>query len=218
MKKFHKETFDKISEEKREKILDAAINEFARKGYNAANVNTIAKNAGVSIGSIYNYFATKEDIALTILDKGYSLLDEVFSGIDLVSGDIFDKIEKLIRAAQKYSRKYPQITQMYLDISSEGLAHLSDKLSMKLESISARFYQSIITESIKEGIVDSSLDPEIASFCLDNIILVLQYSYSSQYFKERIKIFAGDDIHEQDEKVVQGMMRFIRNAFSPRND
>ena len=59
--KHHKDAFDRISEERRERILEVGTEEFSSKGYENANINVIAKNAGISIGLMYKYFATKED-------------------------------------------------------------------------------------------------------------------------------------------------------------
>ena len=69
---YHKPTFDNISEEKRKKILDVAVNEFANHGFENANINTIAKKADVSVGSLYKYFDTKADLFLTSVNYGVS--------------------------------------------------------------------------------------------------------------------------------------------------
>src|SRR5919205_4487468 len=51
---------------KRERILRAAIDVFARNGYFNAKVSEIAKAAGVADGTIYLYFDGKEDVLQTI--------------------------------------------------------------------------------------------------------------------------------------------------------
>lgn len=217
-KKHHKKTFEKIPEEKRETIIRTATAEFARNGFKAANINVIARNAGISIGSMYTYFESKEDLFLTVVDHGYQVLESVLADVDLEAGDIFDKFERLFRAAQQYSRQNTELIQIYLDITSEGLSHLSLMLSRKMESISARFYHGLIIESQRSGLVDKDLDPFVTAFCLDNLILLLQYSYTTDYFKERMKIFAGDDALENDAKIIRGMMRFVRGALAPKPD
>ena len=215
VKKPYKEAFEKIPEDKRENIRTVAAAEFARHGFKAANINVIAKKAGISIGSMYNYFNSKEDLFLTVIDYGYQVLEKVISEIDLEKGDVFDKIERLLRAAQKYSKEYPELNQIYLDITSEGLSHLSVMLSRKMETISAQFYRALLAESKKSGMVDPQIEEYVTSYCLDNLILLLQYSYTTDYFRERMKIFAGENALEDDEKIIRGMMYFIRKALSP---
>jgi TetR/AcrR family transcriptional regulator, fatty acid metabolism regulator protein len=53
-------------EEKRQKILEAAVRAFARKGYHACRVGEIAEEAGVAYGLVYHYFGSKEDVLESI--------------------------------------------------------------------------------------------------------------------------------------------------------
>ncbi len=194
--------------------MEAATKEFAQNGFPTANINVIARESGISIGSMYNYFESKEALFLEIIDRGYKIIEEVFSKIDAKPLNVFDKIEQLLRAAQAYSKQYPELIQIYLDMTSEGLSHLSSGLSGKLETISAFYYRALIAKSVKEGSIDPELDQRMAAFCLDNLILILQYSYASDYFKERLKIFVGEDAVEDDDKIIVEMMRFIKKALS----
>jgi len=57
------------SDDKRRRILDAAVKVFARKGYFAARVSDVAKRAGVADGTIYLYFRNKEDILVSLFDE-----------------------------------------------------------------------------------------------------------------------------------------------------
>ena len=212
LEKHYKDAFDKISEDKRRRIIEAAISEFSEKGFVVANINVIAKNAGISIGSMYNYFDSKESLFLTIVDYGYAVLEGVISSIDLEKGNIYDKIELLVRAAQQFSKTHPELIQIYLDSASAGLGHLSEKLSRQVESITADFYRALIAEAKTDGLVADDIDAHAAAFCIDNLILLMQYSYTSGYFRERMKIFAGADALENDEKIVTGIMRFIRGG------
>lgn len=213
--KHYKDAFARISADKQKKIFEAAVAEFSGKGFSAANINVIAKNAGISIGSMYNYFDSKEDLFLAVVDYGYGELEAAIASVDLENGDIFDKFEMLIRLAQKFSKDHQELNQIYLDLASQGLFHLSQKLSRQVESITALFYRALMADAKKQGKMANDIDEEVTSFCLDNLLLLLQFSYSSQYYKERMKIFAGEDALENDEKIVRGMMRFIRGALSP---
>lgn len=212
--KYCKDAFDNIPEEKRERILNAAAAEFAGLGFAAANINVIAKKAGISIGSMYNYFESKEALFLTVGERGYQIILSVLSEINLNDGDIFEKFEKMFRAVQTYARKYKVYNQIYLDMASEGISHLSSQLSTTMESLTAEYFRSILSEAMEEGVVDKTLDLHVTAFCLDNLIITLQYSYTSPYLAERMKIFAGEDSLENDDKMIDGIMRFVRKALT----
>jgi AcrR family transcriptional regulator len=55
------------SEETRSKIMNAAIEEFCRSGYDAASVSDICKKAGVSKGAFYHHFPSKQALFLAIM-------------------------------------------------------------------------------------------------------------------------------------------------------
>ena len=54
--------FLKLKDEKKRVILEAAVHEFSRVPYSAASINQIIKEAGISRGSFYTYFADKDDL------------------------------------------------------------------------------------------------------------------------------------------------------------
>jgi TetR/AcrR family transcriptional regulator len=215
-RKYHKETFEKISDKKRERIMKVATAEFADKGFNGANINVIAKKASISIGSMYNYFSTKEHLLLACVEDAYAILEGAIASIDLEEGDVFQKLETLMKLAQRFSKTHPTLIQLYQDITTEGLAHLSRKLSQKMENVSAEFYRWQLEEAKKAGVIDPDLDIRVATLCIDNIVVLLQFSYTSEYYRERLKVFLGEDAFEDDERVIAGIMKFVRNALSPR--
>jgi len=57
-----KKQFEEIRKSSRQKILDAALEVFAKEGYHSSTVSSIAKTAGISQGLLYNYFKSKEEV------------------------------------------------------------------------------------------------------------------------------------------------------------
>ena len=62
------------------------------------------------------------------------------------------------------------------------------------------------------GTVDPELDPALFAFFLDNLFMMLKFSYSCDYYAERMKIFCGADIADDTEKVTEYFIRFAKNA------
>ena len=66
----HKETErNQIMSKTQRRLLDAATAEFAREGYDGANVNRISRAAGYAKGTIYNYFPSKRALMLSLIDE-----------------------------------------------------------------------------------------------------------------------------------------------------
>lgn len=209
-----KELFTRISEEKRTRILQAAIDEFAGCGFNNANTNVLAKNAGVSVGSLYKYFENKEDMFLTTINYCASILKEILEEIMQGEEDILCKVEKVIRAIQTHSRQNPKMIQLYNEMSTHSNSHLVLESVTEIESMTSALYTALVGELQAQGEVRSDCDPGMFAFLLDNLFMTLQFSYACDYYRQRFQLYAGDNIWDRDEFVLEQTLKFIKSAFS----
>jgi len=87
-----------MSEEKRRAILDAALHVFAERGFSEARISDIAIAAGVGKGTVYLYFASKEDLLVGVLeffaDEAVGMIDAV----DWVEGDPRAKLQGFLES------------------------------------------------------------------------------------------------------------------------
>src|SRR5262245_20229343 len=109
--------FERLAESKQRAVLNAAAHEFARDGFSAAKVDAIAARAGISVGSLYQYFGTKENCFLAVLDAGFAelqgRLEEVLSKV----ADPWERIEAIVRLIPEHSRRHSDILRLYHEIS-----------------------------------------------------------------------------------------------------
>lgn len=215
-KQYHKDAFDRIDDERKNKILEIGIEEFSSKGYEKANINIIAKNAGISIGLMYKYFATKEDLFITCIHRGMAILEKAINEIMQSDDKILIKAEKLIRTTCMHSRKNANYIKMYNEITSEkGSAERTKMLVEEIESKTSSVYISAIAQALAKGDVRGDLDPRMFAFFLDNLLTSLQFSYTCDYYRERFRIYTGVDVNEiDDEQVVTQLLKFIESAFT----
>jgi len=129
-----------------------------------------------------------------------------------MEGDLFDRIEAMFYISLEYVREYREINQIYLDVSTESLSSLAKRISLKMEGITSKLYLEHLEKAQEKGIVRKGINPGIISFCLDNLIMMVQFSYASEYYTERMKIYAGDDICGNEKKLIAGIMDFIKHG------
>ncbi len=207
-----KPTFNNIPEEKRRKILDVAVMEFANHGFENANINVIAKKAEVSVGSLYKYFDTKTDLFLTSINYGISTLDSIIDAVAASDDDAMAKLERLIRIAIDYSRKSSVLIKLYNEFTGESDPELAKKIARDMESITSAAYKRAIIDGQVSGEIRTDIDPGMAAFLIDNLLMNIQFSYACDYYRERYKIYAGDDIFLKDEFAIENILRFVKSA------
>ena len=207
-----KPTFMNIPKQKREKILSVAVNEFAYNGFNNANINTIAKKAEVSVGSLYKYFDTKTDLFLTSVNYALQNLEIIMETIVESQEDVMIKLEKLVRVAIEFSRTNTVLIKLYNEVTSESNAEVVKKIAEHVESITSQAYKKAIIDGQVAGEIRGDIDPGMAAFFVDNLLMNIQFSYACDYYCERYKIYAGEDIFLKDEFAVENILRFIKAA------
>jgi AcrR family transcriptional regulator len=70
--------FKSIREEKTTLIMDVALQHFADEGYFKTTITHIARHAGISKGLIYNYFESKEELLIAIINRSMSEISRYF--------------------------------------------------------------------------------------------------------------------------------------------
>lgn len=215
-KHYYKDAFERATDERKEKILEAGIEEFAAKGYENANINVIAKKAEISIGLMYKYFSTKEDLFITCLHRGMEILDKAINDIMQSDDKLLVKAEKLIRATCTHSRKNANYIKMYNEITAEkGSEERIKILVNEIESKTSSTYITAIAQALAKGDLRSDLNPRMFAFFLDNLLTSLQFSYTCDYYRERFRIYTGVDVNEiDDEEVVTQLLKFVESAFT----
>jgi AcrR family transcriptional regulator len=101
-----------LPQRRREEILAAATEEFARRGYAGTDLQTVADRLDVGKGTVYRYFPTKEALFLAAADRGMRLLGE---RTDAVAAKTLDPFEKIIRATHVYLRffdEHPEFVEL----------------------------------------------------------------------------------------------------------
>lgn len=211
----YKEAFERASEERQELILETGIEEFSSKGYEKANINIIAKKCGISIGLMYKYFSTKEDLFITCLQRGMKILDDTLDDIMASDDKLLVKAEKVIRATCFHSKKYANYIKLYNEVTALKNEEMVVTLATAIEESTSRKYITSITQALEKGDVRADLDPKLFAFYLDNLLTSLQFSYTCDYYRKRFEIYTGIDVNKMDdEQVISQLLSFIESAFT----
>jgi len=98
---------------RRNAILNAALKEFATKGYDEASTNVIAKEAGISKGLMFHYVGSKENLFFAVYDFFSDIMDkEYFELMNFNVKDIFERLRQSYLLQLELVRKYPWIFEL----------------------------------------------------------------------------------------------------------
>ncbi len=171
-------------EQRRLAILDTAERIFAEKGFEATVMADIAEEAELSKGTLYLYFAGKEELAFAIFQKNISILKTMIAEASSSRAVGLDKIRAIFQA---YLRFYREHFRMPLGGKNANHFYLNRVFEYYFQpnaekSLSSRSYESIegildiLVEAAETGMRDGSIRPDLeprkAALTFGNLVIV----------------------------------------------
>jgi len=149
------------AEETRQRILDAAVRVFARRGFHTSRVGDIAEEAGVAHGLLYHYFASKDEVLETVFRENWGELLGRFAVVEASDEPADEKLLGLVKILLRTWRNDPDlVTVMVREVGrSAHLASQVDDIGRGFEVI-----QRVIEQGQAEGVFRAELDPRLASW------------------------------------------------------
>lgn len=145
-----------VSEERREQIISAAINVFARLGFHDARMDDIVTESGLSKGALYWYFNSKDDIIAAIMDR---FIDREQEGMESALQQEAPVTEKLLRLHDLFVEDMRGMMGL-MPILYEFYASATRKAAVRKALV--RFFQpvrKVLSDLIKQGIERGEFKP-----------------------------------------------------------
>ncbi len=173
--------------DKRTCILDAAIQVFAREGYDRAQISAIAKGAGIGTGSVYLYFTSKDKILDGIFERFWSQLLEDMKALPRTQPR--EQMRAQLELLFEHLAHDPGMLSIYLRESHRHAAHPTASGNVEREACLA-LGEQIYQEGALEGCFRPGLPLGLArSFVFGGIRSALSWcldpSESLQHIEER---------------------------------
>jgi AcrR family transcriptional regulator len=153
--------FARLPEEKRTHLLEIAMKEFARKGFETASLNSILAAAGLGKSSYYYYFEDKEDLYVTcVLDAGGRLLQEapLLRSESLTAKDFWESIGSWFDSLISIGARHPLPMALFRDVPSMRRV-LGPRMEVLAKQMTAPAVK-IIRRGQQIGCVRTDLDAE----------------------------------------------------------
>ena len=134
----------------RERILDAAVAVFARKGYHGAGVEDIVAASDTSKGAFYHYFESKQAIFLTLMDSMAAVVEQgVESAISAEQGAIA-KVGAALRVVVETAADQRDLAKILL-VEAVGLGPEFEEKRLEIHRRFARLIQRHLDRAVAEG-------------------------------------------------------------------
>jgi len=122
--------------EKQNRILNAAIKEFAENGYERASTNQIVKNAGIGKGMLFYYFKNKEELYYYLVEYCLDfIVKELLQRIDTKERDFIERLKQVSQIKAEYYLKYPYVLNFLGNFFLQEELEIPDNFKKRYEKI-----------------------------------------------------------------------------------
>jgi AcrR family transcriptional regulator len=163
------QTFWNLPIEKRQALIEIAVEEFANNDYDNASISRIVTRLGIAKGSIYQYFADKQDLFLYLLElSNQKRLEYVQREIPEPDMDFWKLLRWQIGASTRAALAYPLLTKLFYRALRGSLPFHNEILqNMKLTGMER--WQQLVRHGIAQGNIRNDIDAELAAVLLNAV-------------------------------------------------
>ena len=164
--------FEQLAEEKQSRIVNACISEFAENDYETASMNTVVNQAGISKGSLFNYFQSKSILYNHIYELA---LREVKTYLRKVRDETAqlpfnERLSKIVDSGVQFIGEHPRLARIYFRLVYSGDSPNREKIVTELQAMSEEYLGNIIQDAMDRNELDPNLDKGQAVFFLDSVL------------------------------------------------
>jgi AcrR family transcriptional regulator len=176
-----KQTFFNLPEDKRKKIIDYALEEFARFDYKTASLSRVVEKAGIAKGSMYQYFENKRDLYMYLIDFiANEKLEHISKVIAPSTDDFFELYKHMILTAARYELSHPRYTLVLYNAGRESSSEELGDIAVAIKQKSHAYLTDYVAHAQQQGQIRKDIDARLAAFVISTLSI-----YMSEYISEK---------------------------------
>jgi TetR/AcrR family fatty acid metabolism transcriptional regulator len=192
----------KRSHEKYERILEAALEVFAAKGFHEAKVTEIARTAGIADGTIYLYFKNKDDLLISLFE---SRLEQINSGLRAQLAETSnprEQVESFIRYHLRLAEQSPMLAAFITVELRRSAKFIKEYAKKQLTE-----YLDQLGRVIERGKEDGSFRNEVSTGILKHLVFgALDHTCQIWVVNPQRR---PEDLHEVGDQLTELVLRSI---------
>jgi len=146
-----KRDMDAVKREKEGAIFDAALKVIKERGFHKARMSDIAREAGISYGLVYHYFANKEDLFDAIADRWWADLFGLMAELHASHAQVQQKLGRVISYFLDTYHRSPELMNIFITEISRSSTNLTPERLEDFKRFMAET-ERVITEGQKRGV------------------------------------------------------------------
>ena len=208
-------TFRRLDPTRQEAVVQAILDEAAEKSPTALNIKRVAERAGVSVGSLYQYFGNRDNLLAFAVELCVHQLTDLFamSRPYLLEMPLREALAAYLSYGIEWSRTQQGFIQFFGRAAYQGDPRLVEKVVEPVATAMREMVEEMFKVAQRRGEVNSNLDLEATSRIVNAMLIAIGDSQLLPYLNSYFQV---TDETMSIERVIEAMVDLIMNGIAPQ--
>ncbi|MFM2308840.1 MAG: hypothetical protein RLY87_961 [Chloroflexota bacterium] len=199
-----KQTWTKLDEHKRDRIIQEALTEFAQYPYAQASITAMVRRLGIAKGSVYQYFEDKEDLYVAMVHIAHERVHVALrTRIPLAlyrEADVFTLLRRYFAESVSVSLDYP-VEAALIQRSLYDTSPSAPAVRALADHIQRSFVEEVVSSAIQSRSLRDDVDTRVSVFVLESVLArMIPY----------MQMHIASDAHATEQEVTQSAAQIVR--------
>lgn len=178
-----KELSEQMRTQSREQIVATARRLFAERGYYSTKVSDIAREAGMSAGNVYWYFAGKQEVLRAVLANGFETHEALLREAAAHPGTAQERLRYLVAQYLVFCEEHSAFLSVLISILGHSGAAFFDELGFDMREVGMSFHRHL-TAILAQGQADGTvahLEPDLLAMFFFSLFNGMMLTYGEDW-------------------------------------
>jgi len=206
--------FKNLENDKKQRILETAIDEFASHGFRQASMNRMVQKLAIAKGSLFQYFVNKEGLFKVIFDYAVDLVRQSLRQVkhETATHDFFQRIRRSLLAGIGFIQQHPKIYRIYLKMIFQEDFPLRTEFLQQMHLFSSEYLRPLVEKGIADGDLRPDLNVNMAVFFLDALMDRFLQAYCVSFLDAGLGLYDASNAEIQQH--LDAFIEIVRKGMS----
>jgi len=207
-------TFRRLDPDRQQAILHAILDEAVEKGPTSLNIKEVAGRAGVSVGSLYQYFGNREGLLTFAVELCARWTTDVFDEYRpmLAAMPLREALAAYLLGGIEWSQTQVGLVQFFARAAYHGDPELAESVVRPVADVMRRTIYDILAQAAARGEVRADVDLEATARVVNALLIVVGDSQLLPYLNTYFQV---TDHEMSPERVLEAALTLILQGVGP---
>jgi len=201
-------TFRRLDPERQQAIINAILEEATEKGPASLNIKEIARRAGVSVGSLYQYFPSRDgllDFAIELCLRFTKGMFQEYRPM-LAAMPLKDALNAYLMGGLEWGQTATGLVRFFGRAAYQGDPDLAERVVRPIATVMRETLQEILKQAVVRGEIRADLDLEAMTRIVNSLTIAISDSQLLPYLNTYFQV---SDDSVPPERIMAALVEFI---------